>query len=240
MLQETLKCNMKVVAVIQARMGSTRLPGKTLMKLSKYTLLDTVINSVKQNSFVDEFIVVTSKNKEDDLIEKHCGENNISFIRGDSANVLSRFITVAKKLDPNDIIVRVTADNPLNNKNVSQELFEKHLTEKNEYTYVKGLSHIVYEFLNASTVLKLGKVEDLKQEDKEHVTMYLRKKDDLFKTGSISSTSFNLNPELDKLLTVDSIKDFDRFQEMKKEIDLDSKLEFEEIYKWLLKNPTLY
>lgn len=230
---------MNVVAVIQARMGSTRLKGKTLMKLSDYTLLDTVINSVRRNSFITDIIVATSSNLEDDLIVEHCKNNNISYVRGDSSDVLSRFITVAKELNPKDIIVRVTADNPLNNKHVTQKLFEKHLSEKNEYTYVQGLSHVVYEFINAGALIKLDKVIDLDVSDKEHVTMYLRKKEDVFKTGFISSTSFNLNPELDKLLTVDSKIDYERFQEMKKEVDIDAEVDFEDVYNWLIKHSKL-
>ena len=225
---------MKVVAIIQARMGSTRLRGKTLMKLSKFTLLDTVINAAKRNTFIDEVVVATSTNPEDDLIETHCKDNNISFVRGDSDSVLSRFITVAKQLDPEDIIIRITADNPLNNSLATGKLFEKHLQEKNDYTYVDGLSHIAYEFLTAKTLLKLESCTDLENSDKEHVTMYLRKNENLFKTASLSPGELGLNSNLDKLLTVDSQNDFNRFQEMKSEIDIDDVLDFKKIYNWLI------
>lgn len=230
---------MKVVAVIQARMGSTRLRGKTLMKMSKFTLLDTVINSVKRNSFVDDIIIVTSNNVEDDLIEKHCKMNNISFVRGDSEDVLSRFITVAKNLNPDDVIIRVTADNPFNNKFATEKLYQKHISERNDYTYVDGLSHIAYEFINAGTLSKLDSFNDLENSDREHVTMYIRRNGDLFKNGNIDSTSFNLNPVLDKLLTVDSKSDYLRFQEMKNEIDLDDEIDFETVYKWLRKHESI-
>lgn len=225
---------MKVVAIIQARMGSTRLRGKTLMEISKYTLLDTVINAAKRNAFIDEIVVATSTNPEDDLIETHCKDNNISFVRGDSDNVLSRFIIVAKQLDPEDIIIRITADNPLNNLLVTGKLFQKHLQEKNDYTYVDGLSHIAYEFLTATTLLKLDSCTDLENSDKEHVTMYLRKNKNLFKTASLSPDELGLNSNLDKLLTVDSQNDFNRFQEMKSEIDIDDVLDFKKIYNWLI------
>lgn len=225
---------MKVVAIIQARMGSTRLRGKTLMKISKYTLLDTVINAARRNTFIDEVVVATSTNPEDDLIETHCKDNNISFVRGDSENVLSRFITVAKNLNPEDIVIRITADNPLNNSLATGKLFKKHLQEKNDYTYVDGLSHIAYEFLTATTLLKLDRCTELENSDKEHVTMYLRKNKNLFKTASLSPDELGLNSNLDKLLTVDSQNDFNRFQEMKSEIDIDDVLDFKKIYNWLI------
>ena len=230
---------MKVVAVIQARMGSTRLRGKTLMKMSKFTLLDTVISSVKRNGFVDDIIIATSNNVEDDLIEKHCKMNNISFVRGDSEDVLSRFITVAKNLNFDDVIIRVTADNPFNNKFATEKLYQKHISERNDYTYVDGLSHIAYEFVNAGTLLKLDSFNDLESSDREHVTMYIRRNGELFKNGNIDSSSFNLNPVLDKLLTVDSKNDYLRFQEMKNEIDLDNEVDFETVYKWLRKHESI-
>lgn len=230
---------MKVVAVIQARMGSTRLRGKTLMQMSKHTLLDTVINSVKQNSFIDKVIVATSNNVEDNLIEEHCKKNNISFIRGDSEDVLSRFITVAKSLNPHDTIIRVTADNPLNNKKATKKLFEKHKDEKNDYTYVDGLSHIAYEFINAGTLSKLENCAELENSDKEHVTMYIRRNEKLFKNGSMSPDSLHLNPVLDKMLTVDNENDYKRFQVMKKDIDLDSEIDFETVYEWLKKHNSI-
>tara|TARA_B110000091_G_C13817902_1_gene478897 strand:- start:3563 stop:4258 length:696 start_codon:yes stop_codon:yes gene_type:complete len=230
---------MKVVAVIQARMGSNRLRGKTLMKMSKFTLLDTVINSVKRNSFIDDIIIATSNNVEDDLIEKHCKVNKISFVRGDSEDVLSRFITVAKNLNSDDVIIRVTADNPFNNKFATEKLYQKHISERNDYTYVDGLSHIAYEFINAGTLSKLDSFSDLEISDREHVTMYIRRKGELFKNGNIGSSSFNLNPVLDKLLTVDSKNDYLRFQEMKNEIDLDNEIDFETVYKWLRKHESI-
>ena len=230
---------MKVVAVIQARMGSKRLRGKTLMKMSKYTLLDTVINSVKRNGFIDDIIIATSNNIEDDLIEEHCKINNISLVRGDSEDVLSRFITVAKNLNSDDVIIRVTADNPFNNKFATEKLYQKHISERNDYTYVDGLSHIAYEFINAGTLSKLYSFSDLETSDREHVTMYIRRNGELFKNGNISSSSFNLNPVLDKLLTVDSKNDYLRFQEMKNEIDLDNEIDFETVYKWLRKHESI-
>ena len=205
------------------------------MKMSKFTLLDTVINSVKRNSFVDDIIIATSNNVEDDLIEKHCKMNNISFVRGDSEDVLSRFITVAKNLNPDDVIIRVTADNPFNNKFATEKLYQKHISERNDYTYVDGLSHITYEFVNAGTLSKLDSFNDLESSDREHVTMYIRRNGELFKNGNIDSSSFNLNPVLDKLLTLDSKSDYLRFQEMKNEIDLDNEIDFETVYKWLRK-----
>ena len=103
-----------VRAIIQARMLSTRLPGKSLMYIDDYTLLDHVINSTKKLSFVDEVLVATTTNKEADKIEKVLGKKDV--MRGHPVNVLDRFIEASMDMDDGDIIIRITADNPLNNK----------------------------------------------------------------------------------------------------------------------------
>ena len=68
---------MNVVAVVQARMGSTRLRGKSLMMLSSYSLLETVVRSVKRNAFIDKVIVATSTLPEDDAIKWLCLDKGI-------------------------------------------------------------------------------------------------------------------------------------------------------------------
>lgn len=225
---------MKVVAVIQARMGSSRLKGKTLMKISEYTLLDTVINSAKRNKFIDEFVVATSTNMEDDVIERHCINNNIPVVRGESENVLSRFIEVSKQLGKDDVVVRITADNPFNNSEASNVLFQKHIKEMNDYTYVDGLSHIVYEFISVRALQKVEQNEELDNLDKEHVTLFFRNNKKQFKIASLSAEELCLNSSLDKLLTIDDLNDLNRIKKMISDIDMDKDLDFNEIYNWLL------
>lgn len=96
--------------IIQARMASTRLPGKTLLPLNNGTILDSVISRCSK-SICKKIIVATSKNMEDDLIEEHCRIKKYNIYRGSNNNVLKRIIDTAKKFKIKKII-RVTADNP--------------------------------------------------------------------------------------------------------------------------------
>lgn len=229
---------MKTIAVIQARMGSKRLPGKTLMPLLKHSLLGTVINSVRRNRFIDELIVVTSTNKEDDEIFEYCKINDIPVFRGHPENVLSRFIEVARELDDNDVIVRVTADNPLNNTEASFTLFNKHIEENNDYTFVEGLSHVVYEYINVGAIKRLALINDLSCLDNEHVTFYFRNNPSKFKIASLSPKELNLLPHIDKLLTIDSLDDYKRYKKIIEIFDVDDLVDFPKLYSWLLsENP---
>ena len=201
---------MKTVAIIQARMGSERLPGKTLMKLGSYTLLETVISSVKRNEFIDRIIVATSNLPIDDAIEDKCSSMQIECYRGDAENVLSRFVDIAKHLSPEDTIVRVTADNPINNHKVSETLYDQHIKENADYTCIDGLSHIVYELVKVKALLKLEK-NNLEPADKEHVTKYFIEHTKEFKVQKLSADKYGLIPDLDNLLTIDTIEDYNRF-----------------------------
>jgi spore coat polysaccharide biosynthesis protein SpsF len=106
--------NKKVAFIIQARMQSTRLPGKILMPLpvgSNVPLLGRIVETLKISNTNHSIIVATSTNPENNLLETFCKENNVACFRGSEDDVLSRFIDIVKNTDY-DLIVRLTADNP--------------------------------------------------------------------------------------------------------------------------------
>ena len=103
---------MKVVAIIQARMNSSRLPGKVLMPLGSTTVLGYLLNRVKQSTRLDEIIVATSKSTADDQIANYCKKKSVNIYRGSENNVLSRYVEAGNEAHA-DVIVRITGDCPL-------------------------------------------------------------------------------------------------------------------------------
>jgi len=102
----------EVVCIIQARMDSTRLPGKVLKDICGYPMLHWVVNRAVKAELVDELVVATTKDNSDDPIFEWCSEHDIKCFRGDAFDVLDRYYQTARNYRA-DIIVRLTADCPL-------------------------------------------------------------------------------------------------------------------------------
>ena len=164
-------------AIIQARMGSTRLPGKVMLEILEKTVLWHVVNRVSKAELIDELIVVTSVNSEDDIIAEFCEDNDALVFRGSEKDVLDRYYQCAKKYDVGDI-VRITADCPLHDPNVIDMVINEYL--KGNYDYVSNT--IKYTFPNGFDVevFLFDALEDSWENaklpsEREHVTPYIRK-----------------------------------------------------------------
>ena len=103
---------MKIVATIEARMTSSRLPGKVIMKVKNKTLLEYLIDRLKQIKEIDDIILCTTKNHTDDILVKKAMELNVKYFRGSENNVLSRVVGAVKKFKA-DAVVQITADCPI-------------------------------------------------------------------------------------------------------------------------------
>lgn len=198
---------MKTVAIIQARLGSERLPGKVIQKLpfnNGKPLIKIIISQLKQLEFVDEIILATSINSENDILVELLKDADISIFRGSEENVLERFYKAAKKYKANQII-RVTGDNPIVDLESLSETYNFHI--ENNYDYTKGsglpigINTEVFSFKTLEKAYYSAKFE----KEKEHVTPYMisSKK---FKRGI---KKFQIDAKFSKLrLTVDYPSDF--------------------------------
>jgi spore coat polysaccharide biosynthesis protein SpsF len=102
----------KIMAVIQARMTSSRLPGKVMLDIAGKQMLQLMLDQVRKAKSLDDVIVATTTDPSDDILEQFCQERNIPYHRGNLQDVLDRFYQAANKFRA-DVIVRLTADCPL-------------------------------------------------------------------------------------------------------------------------------
>jgi spore coat polysaccharide biosynthesis protein SpsF len=164
--------------IIQARMGSSRLPGKTLMKLDeKMSTLNFVINQISFSTLIDKIIIATTNLKEDDVIETECKELQIECYRGHPADVLDRYYNCAKKFHI-DTIVRITADCPLIDPQITDNLIMEFNTKNFDYitntldrTFPHGMDVEIFSYEVLEKTWKDAKLPS----EREHVTPFIQK-----------------------------------------------------------------
>lgn len=170
---------MKIGVVIQARMGSTRLPGKVMKNLVDQSVLAHVIERVKQSELINEIIIATSILEQDDPISAEALNNNVKVFRGSETDVLSRYYLAAKKNEL-DIIIRVTSDCPLIDPFVLDDMINLFLknsydivsnagAEASKRTFPRGLDAEMFSYKSLKQAYKLAKEEY----QREHVTPYI-------------------------------------------------------------------
>lgn len=178
---------MKTIAIIQARMGSTRLPGKIMMDLAGKPDLERVLERVKLAKTVDEVWLATTDHKQDDVVAQWAKSKNQFVFRGSEEDVLDRFYQTAQ-LAKADVGVRITADCPLIDPTIIDSVVKKLIEEGTDYcsnvhpaTFPQGLDIEVFTF---SALEKAHKESQLKSE-REHVTPYIWKHPEIFKLANV-------------------------------------------------------
>ena len=201
-------------AIIQARMGSTRLPGKNMKKVNGKPLLWFVVERLRECKNLDEIVVATTDTKKDDVIEEFCKKNNIKCFRGSEENVLERYYQAASANNL-ETIVRITADCPLIDPITVDKAIDLFRESKTDYvsnvasrSFPRGLDVEVFSF----QALEKAFSEAEKDMDKEHVTHYIYNNKDKFKTTELKATDHLFRPEL--RLCVDTENDFKVVEEI--------------------------
>ena len=230
---------MNTIAIIQARMGSTRLPGKILKKINDKAILDYVIDRLRFCKRLDNIVLATSTSREDDILEQYSIEKKIDYFRGSEEDVLSRYYHTAKKYKA-DIIVRVTSDCPLIDPEIVDNVINKHISNKADYTsnvikrtYPRGLDTEVFNFDVLSEAYK--NANDKYQQ--EHVTSYMIEHPEKFKLQNIEAKGKLKRPDI--RITVDTEEDFELIKKILLHFEGIS-FKAEDVIDFLDKNPELY
>lgn len=216
-----------ILLIIQARMGSSRLPGKVLKVLNGKPLILQLISELKKSLYDLDIIVATSKNPENDQLVETLKQNGIKSFRGSEDDVLSRFISLVEINQP-DIIVRATADDPLMSAKCMDLMIDYLIQNKLDYTFMKNMPlGTSVEVVNADVFVRLKECNNLSDYDREHVTPYIKEHPEQFKVGYMEAIDEYSYPELS--FTIDTQEEFDRISRMYDEygdcLDLDKAIE---------------
>jgi len=198
----------KVVIIVQARMGATRLPGKPLRMIMGRSLLDYEMERLQRSSKADQIVVATTTAPQDKVIEDFCRSAKIPFFRGSENDVLSRYYHAAKEHNA-DIVVRVTGDCPLIDPNIVDSTIAHCLQHFPDYDYVSNMRKPSYPRGMDTEVFSFQAMERAflnakRPEEREHVTLYLYEHPNDFKLGGVEYPS----DESKYRFTVDTEEDF--------------------------------
>ena len=200
----------RVVAVVQARMGSVRFPGKMLEHLGEKNLLTWVLTRVSTAKRLDEVVLATSTSSQDDAVAELAGSLGTKVFRGSETDVLDRFVGAARAAKA-DLVVRVCADNPFVAGEELDRLVESHLSGDFDYScnhqqrldnrYVDGVGA---EILSARLLEKISGQTQI-QSHREHVTSYVWDNAKDFAINAVQAPAELAYPEM--RLDVDTVED---------------------------------
>jgi spore coat polysaccharide biosynthesis protein SpsF len=178
-----------ILAILQARMSSTRLPGKVLRPVLGVPMLARQIERLQRAQRIDKLILATSRDASDDAIEACCRELGIDCYRGSLDDVLDRFVQAARPFAP-EHVVRLTADCPLTDPALIDQLIALHLAQAADYStnanpasFPDGLDAEVIRF----AVLEQAWREAQQGSEREHVTLYIVNRRAQFQVEVLSS-----------------------------------------------------
>jgi sialic acid synthase SpsE/spore coat polysaccharide biosynthesis protein SpsF (cytidylyltransferase family) len=220
-------------AVIQARMLSTRLRGKSLMAVNGKPLLVRVVERVRAMAFVGKITVATTSDIADDPIAALVRQLGIDLYRGDREDVLNRFVQAVAGDELTDTVLRFTADNPVYDVAITERALAEFKAGDFSYACISGLSHVVPEFIKVEALRAAGE-DAIDAFDREHVTPFLRRHSDRFSNLVLAPDFEGLRPELDRFLTIDSYDQLTEFEAMLQGADHSNEpRSLDDLYHWL-------
>lgn len=197
-----------ILAILQARMTSTRLPGKVLRPILGRPMVGLHIERIRRAKRIDRLVLATSEDSSDDPIAQFCGSIGVDVYRGPLQDVLGRYHGAAEEFGPADHVVRLTADCPLADHEVIDACIGLHLAKGADYTsngvertYPDGLDVEVMRFAALDRAYREARTP----QSREHVTPYLYQNPSLFQVAQLVQT-----PDLGQLRwTVDTSADLE-------------------------------
>jgi len=200
---------MNIVASIEARMTSTRLPGKVLMTILDKPILEYIIERLQCSKYITDIVVATTTNEQDNAIQSLCNQLHIKCYRGNEDDVLGRLVDAHQYMNTN-IIVEITGDSPVIDPAIVDRTISEYLNNTVDYvsntiqkTFPIGMRSQVFSF----DLLKQISTLTQDKEDREHVTSYIYRNPSVYKILNVSANNDEFWPDL--RLTLDYPEDFE-------------------------------
>jgi spore coat polysaccharide biosynthesis protein SpsF len=230
---------LKIVAIIQARMGSTRLPGKILKEVLGRPLLEYQIERVRRSRFIHQIVIATTNKESEQPIIDLCNRLFVAYYRGSEQDVMSRYWEAAMRYKAT-VVVRLTSDCPLIDPEIIDANIAEYLSKINLYDYVSNTIERTFPRGLDVEVMSMKALDQANREarnivHREHVTPYIYLHPDKFTLGSVKNT---LDVSSYRL-TVDTEEDFQLIKRLIHHLS-DKKIEsvtFEDIICLLQENP---
>jgi len=228
----------KTVAIVQARVGSTRLPGKVLLDLVGRTVLDRVVQRVRQFTMIDDVIVATSSERADNPIIDECDRIGVASFRGSESDVLDRFVGAVRETDA-DVCVRLTADCPLLDPGVSDNIISLFLladdadyaSNKIPQSFPRGLDTEVF----TREALERAARDAHEPYERVHVTPYIYRHPEIFSLLSVTSDV----DRSDWRWTIDTPEDIEFVREIYRRLDSRGDFGWQDVVALLVNEPSL-
>ena len=239
----------KIDIIIEARMSSSRLPGKVLLPVMDKPLLLLMVERLKNVDFVSDIIIATTENQSDDVIVDLAQKEGIPFYRGSDKDVLGRVLKTAQSFSTN-LIIEITGDNPLADPKLVNDLVDCFLKKENDFdiistdmgyynkdkliTFPLGLGGKVFE----TELLKEVSLKTNHPTDREHVVNYILKNTEIYKCHNFIAKGLYKRPEI--RLTMDYEEDYQLIKKIYEYLYKENNnFSFSEVIKFLDANPKL-
>lgn len=178
-----------ITAIIQARLSSTRLPGKVMTRFSGNTLLGHIIERISFSKYVSRILVATTENPADDKLVEWLKANDIEYFRGSESDVLNRYLEAAKQVKATHI-ARITSDDPFKDPGIIDEVARMYFEESVDFaynnkppTFAEGLDTEIFSF----QALSRAALDAREPFEREHVTQHFYRNPERFKQKNLES-----------------------------------------------------
>ncbi len=195
----------RTVAIIQARMGSRRLPGKVMMKIGGRPLLAYLVERISKARTLDAIVVATTTNPRDNVIIEECERRGIPNFRGSEMDVLGRYVSAARACLA-DVVVRVTADNPFTDPDSIDRIVDAIVLTKADYAVETNLPvGTTAEALTWESLAFIDSIADTPRW-REHVTLYVKENPHMLNCAFLDARPGCNRPDL--TFTVDEVHEY--------------------------------